>query len=96
MSVVVYSPEEGEPQVAVVRNDDPSSEFSTVRRSREVLERVVEAFGDDVLETVIGRTVKFPDASVSGVPITTFAPEHAAAQAYLRLARELVARGAVA
>ncbi|MGH8955364.1 MAG: ParA family protein [Microbacterium sp.] len=63
--------------------------------SREVLERVVEAFGDDVLETVIGRTVKFPDASVSGVPITEFAPEHAAAQAYLRLARELVARGAV-
>ena len=64
--------------------------------SREVLERVVEAFGDDVLETVIGRTVKFPDASVAGVPITVFAPEHAAAQAYLRLARELVARGAVA
>ena len=64
--------------------------------SREVLERVVEAFGDDVLETVIGRTVKFPDASVSGMPITQFAPEHAAAQAYLRLARELVARGAVA
>ncbi|MGL3151228.1 ParA family protein [Microbacterium sp. A82] len=64
--------------------------------SREVLERVVETFGDDVLETVIGRTVKFPDASVSGVPITEFAPEHAAAQAYLRLARELVARGAVA
>jgi chromosome partitioning protein len=64
--------------------------------SREVLERVVEAFGDDVLETVIGRTVKFPDASVSGMPITEFAPEHAAAQAYLRLARELVSRGAVA
>ncbi len=64
--------------------------------SREVLERVVDAFGDDVLETVIGRTVKFPDASVAGVPITEFAPEHAAAQAYLRLARELIARGAVA
>jgi chromosome partitioning protein len=64
--------------------------------SREVLERVVEAFGDDVLETVIGRTVKFPDASVVGMPITEFAPEHAAAQAYMRLARELVARGAVA
>ena len=64
--------------------------------AREVLERVVEAFGDDVLETVIGRTVKFPDASVSGLPIIEFAPEHAAAQAYLRLARELVARGDVA
>lgn len=69
---------------------------SRTLHSREVLERVVEAFGDDVLETVIGRTVKFPDASVAGVPIIEFAPEHAAAQAYLRLARELVARGAVA
>ncbi|MGW9113949.1 ParA family protein [Microbacterium sp. NPDC055683] len=69
---------------------------SRTLHSREVLERIVEAFGDKVLETVIGRTVKFPDASVSGVPITEFAPEHPAAQAYLRLARELVSRGAVA
>ncbi|MTE23199.1 ParA family protein [Microbacterium excoecariae] len=64
--------------------------------SREVLERIVETFGDKVFETVIGRTVKFPDASVSGVPIIEYAPQHPAAQAYLRLARELVARGAVA
>ncbi len=64
--------------------------------SREVLERVVDAFGDDVLDTYIRRTVKFPDASVAGQPITSFAPEHAAAEAYRRLARELVARGAVA
>ena len=64
--------------------------------SREVLSTVQQAFGDLVFTTVINRTVKFPDASVSGVPITQFAPEHAAAQAYLRLARELVARGAVA
>jgi chromosome partitioning protein len=69
---------------------------SRTLHSREVLDRIVEAFGDKVLETVIGRTVKFPDASVSGVPIIEFAPEHPAAQAYLRLARELVARGAVA
>jgi chromosome partitioning protein len=64
--------------------------------SREVLERVVEAFGDQVLETVITRTVKFPDASVAARPITHFAPEHAAARAYRQLARELVFRGAVA
>ena len=64
--------------------------------SREVLERVVEAFGDQVLETVIGRTVKFPDASVAAAPITTFAPDHSAADAYRQLARELIARGAVA
>jgi chromosome partitioning protein len=64
--------------------------------SREVLERVLEAFGDDVLETVIGRTIKFPDASVAGQPILTFAPEHRAAGAYRQLARELVARGSAA
>jgi chromosome partitioning protein len=64
--------------------------------SREVLERVVDAFGDDVLETVISRTVKFPDASVAGAPLTTFAPDHPAAEAYRQLARELIARGAAA
>jgi chromosome partitioning protein len=64
--------------------------------SREVLERVVETFGPAVFETVIGRTVKFPDASVAGAPITTFAPDHPAAEAYRQLARELIARGAAA
>ncbi|QAY74274.1 ParA family protein [Agromyces protaetiae] len=64
--------------------------------SREVLERVIGAFGDDVLETVITRTVKFPDATVAAVPITEFAPEHQASKAYRQLARELVFRGAVA
>jgi chromosome partitioning protein len=64
--------------------------------AREVLDRVFEVFGDKVFDTVIGRTVKFPDASVAGVPIVEFAPEHAAAKAYRQLARELVARGAAA
>jgi len=64
--------------------------------SREVLERVVDTFGDKVFETVIGRTVKFPDATVAGKPITQFAPEHSSAKAYKQLARELVARGAIA
>ena len=64
--------------------------------SREVIERVVETFGDRVTDTVIGRTVKFPDASVAAVPITVFAPEHQAAESYRQLARELVERGAIA
>lgn len=64
--------------------------------SREVLERVREAFGDQVFTTVITRTVKFPDASVATEPIVTYAPEHVGAHAYLQLARELVARGDVA
>ena len=64
--------------------------------TREVLERVVSTFGDDVLETVIGRTVKFPDASVAGEPLTQFAPSSAAADSYRQLARELISRGAIA
>ena len=69
---------------------------SRTLHSREVLDRVVEAFDDDVLETVISRTVKFPDASVAREPILEYAPEHRAAEAYRALARELVSRGAVA
>ncbi|MGB3909595.1 MAG: ParA family protein [Pseudolysinimonas sp.] len=64
--------------------------------SREVLQRVVEAFGPQVLETVIGRSVKLPDASVAAEPVTMFAPEHAVTEAHRQLARELIARGAVA
>ena len=61
--------------------------------SREVMERLQEAFGDRVYQTVIRRTVKFPDASVATEPITTFAPSHPGAEAYRQLAREVVARG---
>jgi chromosome partitioning protein len=69
---------------------------SRTLHSREVLERVVDTFGDTVFQTVIGRTVKFPDASVAGAPITTYAPDHPAAGAYRQLARELISRGAAA
>jgi chromosome partitioning protein len=61
--------------------------------SREVVARVVEAFGDNVFHTVISRTVKFPDATVAAEPITTYAGTHAGAEAYRSLARELIARG---
>lgn len=64
--------------------------------AREVLDRVYEVFGDKVTDTVIGRTVKFPDASVAGVPIVSFAPDHAAAKAYRQFARELIDSGKVA
>lgn len=64
--------------------------------SQEVVERVREAFGDQVTQTMIHRTVKFPDASVASEPITTFAPNHAGATAYRQLACELVARGVAA
>jgi len=61
---------------------------------REVVEAMREAFADQVTQTMIGRTVKFPDATVAAESILTFAPTHAGATSYRLLARELVARGA--
>jgi chromosome partitioning protein len=59
---------------------------------REVFARVVEAFGDQVFDTVISRTVRFPETTVAGEPITTWAPTSAGAKAYRNLAREVLAR----
>ncbi|MFF2549357.1 ParA family protein [Nocardia sp. NPDC058058] len=60
--------------------------------SRQVMTRVVEVFGDLVYDTVISRTVRFPDASVAGEPITTWAPKSGGAEAYRAMAREVILR----
>jgi chromosome partitioning protein len=60
--------------------------------AREVMARVMERFGDLVFDTVITRTVRFPETSVAGEPITTWAPKSAGAQAYRSLAREVIDR----
>ncbi|WP_146338786.1 ParA family protein [Nesterenkonia sp. NBAIMH1] len=62
--------------------------------AKEVIQRIVEAFGDRVFETVIKRSVKFPDATVAAEPITSYAQKHDGAKAYRQLARELIGRGA--
>ena len=59
---------------------------------REVFARVVEAFGDTVFDTVIARTVRFPETTVAGEPITTWAPTSNGAAAYRALAREVISR----
>ncbi len=59
---------------------------------REVLSRVVQAFGPKVFHTVVNRTVRFPETTVAGEPITTFASSSPGAAAYRDLAREVVAR----
>lgn len=64
--------------------------------SREVVERVRDAFSDTVTQTLIPRTVKFPDATIAAEPITTYAPQHGSAEAYRTLTRELIARGVAA
>ena len=60
--------------------------------AREVRNRVIEAFGDLVFDAVINRTVRFPETTVAGEPITTWAPTSNGAQAYRLLAREVLAR----
>ena len=60
--------------------------------AREVMARVLERFGDLVFDTVITRTVRFPETSVVGEPITTWAPKSGGAQAYRALAREVIDR----
>jgi len=59
---------------------------------REVMARLVEAWGDTVFHTVIRRTVKFSDSTVAGEPITSYASDSAGAEAYRTLAREVLAR----
>jgi chromosome partitioning protein len=45
-----------------------------------------------VFDSVIARTVRFPETSVAGEPITTWAPASSGAKAYRDLAREVIAR----
>ena len=60
--------------------------------SREVMQRLVQAWGDTVFHTVIRRTVKFSDSTVAGEPITTYASSSAGADAYRQLAKEVLSR----
>jgi chromosome partitioning protein len=59
---------------------------------REVMERLVEAWGDTVFHTVIRRTVKFSDSTVAGEPITSYATASTGAESYRQLAKEVLAR----
>jgi chromosome partitioning protein len=65
---------------------------SRTLHTREVLSGVVKGFGDKVYHTVINRTVRFPDASVAGEPITRFDPTSAGANSYRELAKEVLER----
>ena len=57
---------------------------------REVYARVLEAFGDKVFDSVIYRTVRFPETTVAGEPITSWAPTSNGAVAYRELAMEVL------
>jgi len=67
---------------------------SRTTHCRQVLQRVVEAFGDKVYQTVITKTVKFPESTVAGAPITSLDPASSGARNYRQLAREVIAQQA--
>lgn len=60
--------------------------------ARDVMSRLMEAFGNTVFETVITRTVRFPETSVAGEPIITWASSSPGAQQYRQLAAEVIER----
>ncbi|MEY2877264.1 MAG: hypothetical protein RLZ24_691 [Actinomycetota bacterium] len=61
--------------------------------NREVLTAILEKYPEDVFETIIAKTIRFPETTVAGEPITAYASSSGGAQSYRRLARELIARG---
>jgi chromosome partitioning protein len=60
--------------------------------SAEVVKSLQDGFKDRLFETVIRRTVKFPDSSVASQTMLQFSPTHNATLAYLQLAREVIAQ----
>jgi chromosome partitioning protein len=65
---------------------------SRTLHTREVLSSIVNGFGDKVFHTVINRTVRFPDATVAGEPITSFDSASTGASSYRELAKEVLER----
>jgi len=65
---------------------------SRTLHTREVLASIVNGFGEKVFHTVINRTVRFPDATVAGEPITSFDSGSMAANSYRELAKEVLER----
>jgi chromosome partitioning protein len=60
--------------------------------SREVLERVREAFGSRLFETTVRKTIRFAEAPVVGEPILTYAPTSPGSASYRALAKEVMER----
>ncbi len=63
------------------------------RLARDVEREVREHFPELVFDTVIPRNVRLSEAPSFGLPVLRHAPRSAGSAAYLRLAREVAARG---
>jgi chromosome partitioning protein len=63
----------------------PTFYDSRLLHSREVLQAMTDR-GLPVLKVQVGRSVRFPEASLAGESILTFARDHPSAGAYRQLA----------
>jgi chromosome partitioning protein len=63
------------------------------RLARDVEREVREHFPELVFDTVVPRNVRLGEAPSFGVPILQHAPQSAGSAAYLKLAKEVAARG---
>jgi chromosome partitioning protein len=59
--------------------------------SQDVVAEVRKHFPDQVFHTIVPRSVRLAEAPSYGLPISAYAPSSLGAQAYERLARELLA-----
>jgi chromosome partitioning protein len=60
--------------------------------SKEVLKSVQGKFKKKVFDTIINKTIKFPDSTVANLPLLEFAPNHSGAKEYTELAKEIIAK----
>jgi chromosome partitioning protein len=63
------------------------------RLARDVEREVREHFPELVFDTVVPRNVRLSEAPSFGLPVLRHAPQSAGSAAYLRLAKEVAARG---
>ena len=60
--------------------------------AKEVMARVQEAFSRNLFDTVINKTIRFAEAPVAGESILSYASSSAGADAYRKLALEVIER----
>jgi chromosome partitioning protein len=58
--------------------------------AKDVVEEVRRYFPDQVMETIIPRSIRLAEAPSYGIPISTYAPSSSGALAYRKLAREIL------
>lgn len=60
---------------------------------REAVKVIEQALGGNVYRSIINKTIKFADAAYAGEPILSFAGSSEAAEAYRKLAKEVLNHG---